>query len=196
MADVRWDNALRILIALFPLVVATIVAWFFLGDAAGGLVRMLATAGATAFVAIFLFCVRMLLLPPKIAMEARADFDSAIAELERQVAAGKTKCDELETELSSYKRPPAPTRNPNGIFQTGKEVAIVGKALLNEREGQIGFETMHAGPLFNHRNEFEYREFVLRLDNFQSSIGIGFGVASGPVTATLYGVTCTIVGSR
>lgn len=62
---VRWDNMERVLMAFVPLIVAAVAAWYFLGDAAGGFVRVLGTVGATAVLAVVFFAVRMLTVPAK-----------------------------------------------------------------------------------------------------------------------------------
>jgi hypothetical protein len=70
LADIRWDNLGRIVIALVPLLATAVATWAYLGDAEGALVRFLATFGATALLGAVLFVVRMLTVPPKMHSEA------------------------------------------------------------------------------------------------------------------------------
>ncbi len=62
---VRWDNWERVLMAFCPLIAAALMAWYFLGDATGGIVRLCGTIGATAVLGVVFFGVRMLTVPAK-----------------------------------------------------------------------------------------------------------------------------------
>ncbi|TGP98872.1 hypothetical protein EN794_049855 [Mesorhizobium sp. M00.F.Ca.ET.151.01.1.1] len=69
--------------AFVPLIVAAIAAWYFLGDASGGIVRFFGTIGATACLAVLFFAIRMLTIPAKMHAESM----QTIAILETKLSA-------------------------------------------------------------------------------------------------------------
>ena len=74
---VGWDNWERLAVILVPLIAAVVAAWFVLGDIESGLVRALASVGSTAFLALMLFIIQ-LLIPPRMAEEGEASHMAAL----------------------------------------------------------------------------------------------------------------------
>jgi hypothetical protein len=92
-------------------------------------------------------------------------------------------------------RPPAETsdRDPDGIYQSGKQVGTVEVPQIDEDKSTIFFERIAGAIDLNNDREFEYGEYVLRI---RGELGETRSDLSGQQNRALFAVLCDIVSSN
>lgn len=82
-------------------------------------------------------------------------------------------------------------REPDGIYQFGRRVGDASGAEIQEGAGKAFFTRIRSQGNFNNENDFEYRDFILRILSSQAKTN---AMASGFSYQQILVVTCQIVG--
>jgi hypothetical protein len=84
--------------------------------------------------------------------------------------------------------------DPDTIYQNGMPVGHVTGAEPHPNQSAVYFAKVTDTGNLDRNRDFQYRKWILRLGQVQSSAGIAIG-GDGPENAVLSGVVCTIKGS-
>lgn len=125
-------------------------------------------------------------------------FLRAPASLHRQMEAQQwedlARIDALEAEIARLKaEPPPASRDPDGIFQHGVQVGRVVLALTDPARGSASFQQIVEAADFDTSAEFDYRDWVLRLQGVGGDMRSQIG---GTRSRTLSQVVCRIERQR
>jgi hypothetical protein len=85
----------------------------------------------------------------------------------------------------------APYRDPDGIYQSGKQVGTVELPQIDEGKSTVFFPRIVGAANLNNGGEFEYRKYVLRI---RGELGETTSDLSGQQNRALFAVLCDIVG--
>ena len=96
------------------------------------------------------------------------------------------------TALPAPKQPPAPPRDPDGLYQLGVQVGSVGPTRIDQANSVIDFNGVRSFGKLNANVEVEYRDFVLRCEGLPATPA-GF---SGSVSSVSTFAHCQIVRAR
>ena len=100
----------------------------------------------------------------------------------------------LEAEIARLKaEPPPASRDPDGIFQHGVQVGRVVLALTDPARGSATFQQIVEAADFDTSAEFDYRDWVLRLQGVGGDMRSQIG---GTRSRTLSQVVCRIERQR
>jgi hypothetical protein len=102
--------------------------------------------------------------------------------------------DERIAKLSSQSEPQSSAphnRDPDGIYQFGKQVGTVELPQIDKSKPTVFFQRIVGAMNLNTDREFEYRKYVLRI---RRELGETTSDLSGQRDRTLFAVLCDIVG--
>lgn len=102
--------------------------------------------------------------------------------------------DERIAKLSSQSRPQSSAphnRDPDGIYQLGKQVGTVELPQIDEGKSTVFFQRIVGAMNLDNDREFEYRKYVLRI---RRELGETRSDLSGQQNRALFAVRCDIVG--
>jgi hypothetical protein len=103
--------------------------------------------------------------------------------------------DERIANLSSQSEPQssaAHNRDPDGIYQFGRQVGTVELPQIDEGKSTVFFQRIVGAVNLNNDRQFEYRKYVLRI---RDELGETSSDLSGQQNRSLFAVQCDIVGS-
>jgi hypothetical protein len=89
--------------------------------------------------------------------------------------------------------PPSPTRDPDGIYQLGRQVGTVELPEVDESKSTISFRRIVGAVNFNPNQDFEYRDYILHIRGISAEAGGDF---SGQRIRALWDVRTDIVARR
>lgn len=153
-----------------------------------GIQRVGVVIGAAIVMTFTVYVWKLLAIPPRLAAGVALEHEAALEALHQTVSS-------QAQELRALKAPPPPSaRDPDAIYQWGKEVGRVHGANVSLGTATATFDAIHGTGDFNSEMDFEYRDYILKLVSNSTTATTGFG---GVMQAKMYRqVQTQIVGKR
>lgn len=189
--DVKLDSLVGAVIGLISQVVIGALIFVGLGEFTdASLVIRVATAATPFLMYPLAFAIRMATAPPLLASEARGEVARIVAASEQSEAALRATVDDLEAQLHTFKNPPPPARDPDGVYQHNRLVGRVVASVVDLGRSEARFERINATGDFDPDRELEYRDLVLRILHSGPS---GRANVAGTVSQSFVNVQCEVV---
>jgi len=172
--------------------VLAVLLWYLSGDA--NIWVRIGTAALPFLLLAPLYVWKFWTIPPQMAVEASAEHAADISRLQSKLDTLNADKAALQNKIAALGAPPPPpSRDPDGIYQHGVKVGTVVRPEVDLSRSAAHFVEVRSGDTFNGSADFEYRDFVLRIEKTGAATK---AIVAGQVNRAFHDVLCHVVGRR